>query len=165
MSPRYDLTELARRIQQNRLGTAPVSFSGFDVQNTQSILESGVEFRQEVPEADKRRLIWHAISEAASHQTITADVLEAQPEAARDRLSPRARALLRAGYFNHARPIADAPKHDSRPIAHRVLAQAAEGIFAKLHPNGAGCPHENPRCSSPGNCTCPGTGSDPCCSV
>lgn len=73
---KYDLSEIARRIQDDRKSIDPVSFSGFGVENAQSILESGVDFRPEVAEADKRRLIWRAISTAAASETITAEVLK-----------------------------------------------------------------------------------------
>lgn len=76
LGARYDLEELARRTQKNRASLDPLSFSSFDIENIRSILESGVEFRPEVPEADRRGLIWAAISKAGLSPEITARVLE-----------------------------------------------------------------------------------------
>lgn len=69
---KYKLKELAQRIEAARISPIgqPVSFQSFDIENVEAILESGVEFHPDVAPTDRRKLIWEAISSAATTKTI-----------------------------------------------------------------------------------------------
>ncbi|HEU4454161.1 MAG TPA: hypothetical protein VFR81_13920, partial [Longimicrobium sp.] len=61
---KYDLGELARRIataRKNAPGEA-VSFDALQIENIESVLGTCVEFRPDIPEADRRALVAEAVS-------------------------------------------------------------------------------------------------------
>jgi hypothetical protein len=74
---RYKLPELAREIEEARNNHAgqPVSFEAFRIENVQSVLESGIDFHPEIPDADRRNLIWKAILNAATNGVVDSSSL------------------------------------------------------------------------------------------
>lgn len=74
---RYNLAEIARRIEALRISPIgePASFQGFEIEYAESILESGLEFHEDVAIPDIRRLIRRAISNAATNGAVTEETL------------------------------------------------------------------------------------------
>lgn len=75
---KYDLGELARRIQSVRSSEPgqPPSFKGFGIDDIQSVLETCIDFNPAVAESDRENLIWQGITRAAEHAEINAALLE-----------------------------------------------------------------------------------------
>lgn len=69
---KYDIGELARRIQEIRSNEQgqPVSFRGFEIDNVQSVLETCIDFNPTIPESDRESVIWRGITHAAEHTEI-----------------------------------------------------------------------------------------------
>lgn len=78
INKKYDLAELGRRIQnaRNSASGQPVSFQGFEIDDVHAVLDSCVEFRPGIPDADRRGLVWKAIVQAAESPKIGGETIE-----------------------------------------------------------------------------------------
>jgi hypothetical protein len=74
---KYDLAELTRRLIAARTSEPgqPPAFKYVECENVLSILESGIDFRPEIPEIDRRDIIWGAVIAAAAEKDCGADTV------------------------------------------------------------------------------------------
>src|SRR5690348_1971230 len=94
---KYDLRELAQRIEAVRVSSVgePAAFSSLEIENVQSVLESGIEFNPEVPLSDRRALIWTAIRSATEAGTVNRDsLIGALQQAEKEYLQRRASTFI-----------------------------------------------------------------------
>jgi hypothetical protein len=77
---KYDLGRLAALIAEVRIPHPSdpdgVAFTGYEVNDLQTVLESCVQFHRDVAERDRRRLIWRAIVAAAKNKRLDAAALK-----------------------------------------------------------------------------------------
>jgi hypothetical protein len=75
---KYDLGELARRIQAARTSApgSPLKFKSFDIHNIESVLETCVDFPATIPEPDRESLVRQGVARAAESAQIDAAILE-----------------------------------------------------------------------------------------
>jgi hypothetical protein len=78
ISKKYDLSELAQRIERVRDSQPgePARFKGFEIDDAESVLETCIDFQPQIPEADRRGLIREAIASATQAGTVDAAALE-----------------------------------------------------------------------------------------
>jgi hypothetical protein len=78
ISKKYDLGELARRVQAARTNKPgePVTFNSFEIHNIESVLATCIDFPASIPESDREGLIRQAIERAAKQAEIDATRLE-----------------------------------------------------------------------------------------
>jgi hypothetical protein len=73
---KYDADEIGRHLAEARKShPEPVSFDGYEIDQVQAILIGVVEFHREVPDADRRGIVWNAVVEAAKKPTVSGEVL------------------------------------------------------------------------------------------